>query len=82
MNSIHKQRILFKDKFNTFENRLGKGKAVQTQVRNLQDLVAAIPYTTKMLKYMNHVTHHLTFADISFLFTGNWQILLYQEIQI
>ena len=50
MNSIHKQRILFKDKFNTFENRLEKGKAVQTQVRNLQDLVAAIPYTTKMLK--------------------------------
>ena len=31
---------------------------------------------------MNHVTQPLTSADISIFFTGNQQVLLYQEIQI
>ena len=31
---------------------------------------------------MNHVTHPLSSADISIFFTGNQQILLYQEIQV
>ena len=30
-------------------------------------------------KYMNHVTQRLSSADVAF-FTGNQQILLYQEI--
>ena len=39
--------------------------------------VTVIPYLWKIKKYMNHVTHPLSSADI-----GNQQILLYQEIQI
>ena len=30
---------------------------------------------------MDHVTHPFNFADIRTFFTGNQQILLYQEIQ-
>ena len=42
-----------------------------------------IPYLTKnQKKYIDHVTHPLSSADISIFFAGNQQILLYQEIQI
>ena len=40
-------------------------------------------YLNKIQKYMNHVTHHLSPADTKqHYFTGNQQILLYQEIQL
>ena len=32
-------------------------------------------------KYINYVTHLLNTADIYIFFTGNQQLLLYQEIQ-
>ena len=42
-----------------------------------------IPYLKKIQKkYIDHVTHPLSSADISIFFAGNQQILLYQEIQI
>ena len=40
-----------------------------------------MPYLKKIKKYINDVTHLLSSADIS-IFTGNQQILQYQEIQI
>ena len=45
----------------------------------IMKLGTVIPY---LKKYMNHVTHTLTSADISICFNGNQQILLYQQIQI
>ena len=43
-------------------------------------LGAVIPYLKKF-ECMNHVTHSLSSADVH-IFTGNQQILLYQEMHI
>ena len=43
-------------------------------------LGTVIPYLKKF-ECMNHVTHSLSSADVH-IFTGNQQILLYQEIHI
>ena len=48
----------------------------------MMKLGTVIPYLKKIKKFMNHVTHPLSSADISFFFPRNHQILLYQEILI
>ena len=47
----------------------------------MMKLGTVIPHLKKIQKFINHVTHPLSSADIT-IFTGNQQLLLYQEIQI
>ena len=45
-------------------------------------LGTVLSYLKKIQKYMNHVTHSLSSADIGIFHSGIRQILLHQEIQM
>ena len=60
----------------------GQGGGKKAPLPKICHNLAQLYLTQKRFKkYINHVTHPLSSADIS-IFTGNQQILLYQEIQI
>ena len=46
----------------------------------MMKLDTVIPYLKESKKYIDHVTHPFSFADISIFFTRNQKILLIQEI--
>ena len=69
-------------------SRMEKGQEGSFSPKNLSHISCnkktwfICPLPKEDPKNMNHVTHHLSSPEISFFFSGNLQILLYQEIPI